>query len=83
MASEKCILTLQYAGEESTMSLDPRLSHDLAERIGAAVLESRRSDEIGSSFIRPWRLNANHARRETYEVISCSECGCGISPDLK
>jgi hypothetical protein len=62
------------------MLIGPKKSAELSERISAAALELKRSDEQGLSFIRPWRLNA---RRETKELISCSECGCGISPDLK
>ncbi len=57
---------------------------ELAERIDAVAADLKGSDEHGSRFIRPWRLD-DRPRRETKELISCGsgECGCGISPDLK
>ena len=66
------------------MLLRSKNIRELAERIDAAAADLKGSDEHGSRFIRPWRLNDN-PRRQTNELISCSsgECGCGISPDLK
>jgi hypothetical protein len=69
--------------EERTMLVGPKNIRELAERIDAAAADLKGSDEQGSRFIRPWRLN--EPRRQMNELISCSagECGCGISPDLK
>jgi hypothetical protein len=69
------------------MSLGPKKSHELAERISAAAQDLKRSDGLGSRFIMPWRIypSQEHPRRQTEELASCSsgECGCGISPDVK
>jgi hypothetical protein len=70
-------------GEEGTMSIGPEKITKLAERISATAPAMAGGDEQGFRFIRPWRLNAGGTHEETKEVISCSECGCGISPDLK
>jgi hypothetical protein len=55
---------------------------DLAEA-AKAVAQLRDGGAHGLPLVRPWRLNTDRLRSETYETISCSECGCGISPELK
>jgi hypothetical protein len=61
------------------MSIGPEKITKLAERISATAPALAGGDEQGFRFIRPWRLNAGGTHEETKEVISCSECGCGIS----
>jgi hypothetical protein len=65
------------------MSIGPERISELAERISAAAPELTGGDERGFRFIRSWRPTADGMREAAKEVISCSECGCGISPDLK
>jgi hypothetical protein len=59
-----------------------KLTDDLVETAKAAM-KLRDDGEHGLPLIRPWRLSTDHLSSETHETISCAECGCGISPDLK
>jgi hypothetical protein len=62
------------------MSMKPNENHGLAERTGTALDQSGRDGR--PSFIRPWRLD-DLPPGKTNEPVSCSVCGCGISPELK
>jgi hypothetical protein len=61
------------------MSTAPTQNHELAERIGAAARGLKQSNDSETRFVRPWRMDANSNRPLREE----SDCGCGISPDVK
>jgi hypothetical protein len=62
------------------MSMKPNENQGPAERTATALDPS--GNDGRPSFIRPWRLD-DRPRGQTNELVSCSVCGCGISPELK
>jgi hypothetical protein len=61
------------------MSTGPTQNHEVAERISAAARDVKRDDDRESRFVRPWRMDASASRPLREET----DCGCGISPDVK
>ena len=61
------------------MSTAPTQNHELAERVSTAARDLKGNDDNEPRFVRPWRMDASSNRPLRQE----SDCGCGISPDVK
>jgi hypothetical protein len=61
------------------MSTGPTQNRELAEKISAAARGLKQRDDSETRFVRPWRMDASSNRPLREE----SDCGCGISPDVK